>query len=235
MHIEDYVHPGDEYAPRPDASKRVAAQKRAQRLDDPEPLTPLATAIPARRYVPFGIGALVLIVLMIGAASYQLGQLPSALPLQITPVATQNVTSALVSVPTSAATETPAPRTISAYAAPDGVLLGQIEETRQITPVAHYGSDWIQADVAGSGLVWLRASDVPHLALTGPDLAPQPQTGRGLTLNPPNKWTPPESTPAPPADPATAPWPVSAPIAPDAAVPNIKEHLNAPRAPGQDG
>lgn len=61
----------------------------------------------------------------------------------------------------------------SAYSAPD-VPLGQIEATRAITPVAHFGMDWIQAIVQGSGRIWLRASDWPDLAIVGPDLAPPP-------------------------------------------------------------
>jgi len=63
---------------------------------------------------------------------------------------------------------------LPAYAAPDGTQLGQSEATRAITPLAHYGSAWIQADVAGSGLIWLRAADFPALLIVGPDLAPRP-------------------------------------------------------------
>lgn len=75
----------------------------------------------------------------------------------------------------SAPTDPPAPvvARYNAYAAPDGALLGQVEADRQITPVAHSGGDWIQAQVAGSGLVWLRAADWPELAIVGPDLAPK--------------------------------------------------------------
>ena len=69
---------------------------------------------------------------------------------------------------------TPEAVMLPAFAAPDGAELGQIEATRAITTVAHYGADWIQADVQGSGLVWLRVSDWPQLAIVGPDLAPQP-------------------------------------------------------------
>lgn len=233
MKLTDYQDP-DAYTPRPKASQTVAAQKRAQRHDT-EPITPVA--LPTRRYaVPFGIGAIVLILLMIGAASYQLTQLGSARPLAVTPGPS---TAAFLEAPTSApapsAAPTAAPRTIGAYAAPDGLLLGQIEEDRTITPVAHYGSGWIQADVAGSGVVWLRASDVPNLALTGPDLAPvaaQPpaQTGRGLTLDTSGQggWEPPAAaTPEPPpAEPTATPavWPTSAPAAaPDFEKPDIKQ------------
>lgn len=65
-------------------------------------------------------------------------------------------------------------RLLVAFAEPDGAVLGPIEATRAITPTAHYGQAWIQADVAGSGLVWLRAGDAPELAIVGPDLRPRP-------------------------------------------------------------
>lgn len=64
-------------------------------------------------------------------------------------------------------------RLLIAFASPDGFILGAIESTRAITPTAHYGDSWIQADVHDSGLVWLRASDAPDLAIVGPDLAPR--------------------------------------------------------------
>lgn len=82
----------------------------------------------------------------------------------------------------SAATPPPAPTLpptvvpvamLPAFAAPSGAPLGQIEATRAITPVAHFGADWIQADVKGSGKIWLRSSDFPQLAIVGPDLAPK--------------------------------------------------------------
>jgi hypothetical protein len=41
-----------------------------------------------------------------------------------------------------------------------------------MTPTAHYGDERIQAQVAGSGLIWLRAGDLPNVAMVGPDLAP---------------------------------------------------------------
>lgn len=79
------------------------------------------------------------------------------------------------SAPTPAsATTTAAARLLVAFAAPDGAALGAIESTREMTATAHAGDGWVQADVAGSGLIWLRASDVPELAGIGPDLAPRP-------------------------------------------------------------
>jgi len=68
----------------------------------------------------------------------------------------------------------PEPAMLPAFAAPNGAELGEIEATRAITPTAHYGSEWIQADVQGSGRIWLRTSDFPSLAIVGPDLAPKP-------------------------------------------------------------
>ena len=189
MELSEYEHPDDRYTPRPKASQAVAAAKRAAHHDT-EPITPLVT--PARQYVPFGVGALLIMLLMIGMASYQLSRAP-ARPLQIE--TTPSSAPAFVAAPTAAPAPTSAPTaliaTINAYAAPDGLLLGPIELDRAIVPVAHYGSGWVQANVAGSGLVWLRAGDVPDVALEGPDLAPvaaQPQ-------NTINRWTPPASTP----------------------------------------
>lgn len=86
---------------------------------------------------------------------------------------------------------TPTVAMLPAYAAPNGAALGQIEATRAITPTAHYGGDWIQADVQGSGLVWLRATDFPRLTIVGPDLAPRPTA----TARP---YVPPTPEPAPP-------------------------------------
>lgn len=192
MDLHEYINPDDPYTPRPKASQAVAAARRAAQPGRPthetEPIEP--QPLNARKYVPFGVGALVLIMLMVGAASYQLARLGDARPLAITPVATDAPTTApaaAVSAPAPTTAPTATPATIGAYAAPDGLLLGPIELDREIVPVAHFGSAWIQADVHGSGRVWLRASDAPDVALTGPDLAraaqPPAQTGQGLTLS----------------------------------------------------
>jgi hypothetical protein len=71
-----------------------------------------------------------------------------------------------------------------AYSAPD-VPLGMIESTRAITPTAHYGERWIQADVAGSGRVWLRSADWPGLPIVGPDLTPRTATAAPAVIAPP--------------------------------------------------
>lgn len=85
----------------------------------------------------------------------------------------------------------PTPVMLPAYAAPGGAELGEIEATRAITPTAHFGQDWIQADVAGSGRIWLRVRDWPQLAIVDPDLAPKPAP----TARP---YVPPTPEPEPP-------------------------------------
>jgi hypothetical protein len=112
MELHDYVSPEpdilrDDYEPRPKASQHVAAFHRAKAsrpTHDTEPIQPIALPSPTRTYVPFGIGALVLIVLMIGAATYQLRHIESSKPLQITPQATDAPTDA-----PAAAVSAPAP------------------------------------------------------------------------------------------------------------------------------
>src|SRR5439155_780403 len=71
---------------------------------------------------------------------------------------------------------------------------------RPLTPTAHYGNDWIQADVAGSGLVWLRRSDSPDLAIVGPDLAPVPTARPAPVVATPRAPDPPPPQPTQCAD-----------------------------------
>lgn len=214
-------HENDPYAPDPRASQRVAAQKRARQPDAaPEATNP--------RKLPLAPVAMIAsAALLIGVLSYGLGRTP-AQPLQLPPTSAQSFQTAPTAAPTPAATAEIA--MIDAYAAPGRLLLGQIETTRQINPVAHYGAGWIHADVEGSGLVWLRAADVPDLALAGPDLAPaavQPPTGRGLGVDTSNDWTQPDATPVPPTEPVATPapeWPTAAPaVVTDFAKPDIKD------------
>lgn len=220
----------DDYEPRPKASQTVAAKKRRPTTDDRRLTNDDASStIPARRLLPFGIGAIILIVAIL-ATQQQFDRAPS--PLAITPGPS---TAAFLSAPTAAPAPTTEPtvtiRTIGAYAAPDGLLLGQIEADRQISPIAHYGAGWVQADVSGSGVVWLRVSDVPGVAIVGPDLVPAaaaPQTGRGLpvdTSGSPSDAPTVEPTPAPATEPTATPtvWVTSAPAAaPDFQKPDIK-------------
>jgi len=68
-------------------------------------------------------------------------------------------------------------RAVVAYDAPAGSVLGAIEQGRAYQVLARYGADWLQAEVAGSGIVWLRADqvlDLPaDLANLQPTAAPQ--------------------------------------------------------------
>lgn len=52
------------------------------------------------------------------------------------------------------------PRAVVAYDAPDGAPIGALDSGRAYIVIARWGDGWLQADVAGSGLVWLRVSDL---------------------------------------------------------------------------
>lgn len=97
----------DSYAPRPKASQAVAAAKRAQQHDAPS-VPPSSTP----HAVPLGIGALVIIALMIGMASYQLSR-SGPRPLALTPQPTTGAPTAAPAVfaapPTAAPVPTSAP------------------------------------------------------------------------------------------------------------------------------
>lgn len=130
-----------------------------------------------------------LIGLLLIAVTIRFGAVPGRIAPR-PPVATATAQSS-TSMPATVVTAAPHVAMIDAYAAPNGATLGEIEATRAITPTAHYGQDWIQAEVAGSGLIWLRAADWPRLAITGPDLAPRPTA----TARP---YVPPTAEPQPP-------------------------------------
>jgi hypothetical protein len=63
-------------------------------------------------------------------------------------------------------------RAVVAYDAPAGNVLGAIEQGRAYSVLARYGADWLQADVDGSGVVWLRADQVLDLPADLADLQP---------------------------------------------------------------
>lgn len=129
--------------------------------------------------------AAVIVLIWSGARS---GDAPAVAPRVPAAAAAPTGDAVLTPSPLPATAPVIAGRLLIAFAAPDGQPLGAIESTRAMTMTAHYGAAWIQADVAGSGLVWLRASDSPELAIVGPDLAPKP------TPRPP----PATATPEPP-------------------------------------
>ena len=150
---------------------------------------------PRLRYQLTIAGAVVAGLLLV-LLSMRLSAAPRAIR-GATPVAT----AASTSMPAATAPTTAPIAMIDAYAAPNGARLDAIESARAITPTAHYGDGWIQADVAGSGLVWLRAADVPELAITGPDLAPRP-TARSAAV--PQRPAEPTDPPPPPTQCAEA-------------------------------
>ena len=84
------------------------------------------------------------------------------------------------SIPTatlvSRSTETRLSAAVVAYAAPNGNVLGPIEADRAYTIIARYGNDWLQADVAGSGQVWLRSAELGTVTIAADlsDLQPPP-------------------------------------------------------------
>ena len=65
---------------------------------------------------------------------------------------------------------------VVAYAAPDGTVLGPVDADRAYTITARYGTDWLQADIDGSGLVWIRSQELGTVTVAGalPDLRPAP-------------------------------------------------------------
>ena len=200
MDLQDYTAPVDfdtEYAPRPKASQLTAAAKRAQRHDT-EPITPIA----ARRAA--SPRQLVLAAAQLVAGHHDKGGDDGASSGgRPTPLATPQPTTRATDAPAAfAAAPTTPPAlfsapidTIAVYASPNGALLGPVETDRAMIPVAHHGGDWIQAEVSGSGLVWIRAADMPGLAIVGPDLAPKapapaaPRAAQTWSAPPVEIWT----------------------------------------------
>jgi hypothetical protein len=144
---------------------KAPTRSLADLLPEPSTAKP-STAKPITRQELLSAGVVALLLLL--ALLYISSGQPAA-PTAVLPQATALAAAAPVAHPTPVAT--PAPVAMrDAFAAPEGLRLGAIEATRAITPVAHFGADWIQADVAGSGRIWLRKRDWPSLALTGDNL-----------------------------------------------------------------
>ena len=141
--------------------------RRRARLDQLPP--PLAAVI-----VIFSLLAIGLIVGRIRstpAAAVPTAQLPiiliaSPLPVQ-PPTAVPPIQVAAVLPGTLA-------RAVVAYDAPNGNVLGAIDAGRAYQVLARYGADWLQADVVGSGVVWLRSADVLDLPAGLADVQPPP-------------------------------------------------------------
>lgn len=108
-------------------------------------------------------------------------------------------------------------RAVVAYDAPDGAALGAIEQGRAYQVLARFGAEWLQADVVGSGVVWLRQADVFDLPVDLADLQPPPAPAVVYVAAP---QVPAEQPPAAPELAAPTPAPeqqyavTSAPAAP---------------------
>lgn len=139
---------------------------------------------------------------------------------------------------------------VVAYDAPAGNVIGAIEQGRGYTLLARYGVDWLQADVQGSGVVWLRAAEVLDMPAGLADMQPPPapvvverpvyvSAPAYRAANEPPAATAPETsyeiTSAPPSsDSPAAPAAAPAPAAPaTAATPSLQDALAATRASTQ--
>lgn len=102
-------------------------------------------------------------------------------------------------------------RAVVAYDSPNGSVIGAIEQGRAYSVLARYGSDWLQADVTDSGIVWLRSADVLDLPAGLADLQPTeaPQVIYQVVNQPAEAASVPQE-----AQPADAPvvWATSGPI-----------------------
>jgi hypothetical protein len=201
--------------PRPKASQAVAAKKRARAALEQGAEAPIAASRGLsleQKRILLGAVAALLVIALLAMMTYQLN---TSRPVQVAPTAGATEAAAVNAFTPAqeqqlAEEPTAAPLTFSVYDAPNGAIIGPVEQDRLITPVAHYGAGWVQVDVQGSGRVWLRTADAPGIAIVGPDLQPKPaapaQTGQGDTWTPPaQEEQPAEEQPAPTAAPASDP------------------------------
>jgi hypothetical protein len=146
--------------------------------------TNLNNATPRARFdglpVPIAIAVVIFCLLGIVGAIGRLRSAPSV-AVQPTPgliilIATQAAVVPPTAVPVQVAAVLPNAlrRAVVAYDAPAGNVLGAIEQGRAYSVLARYGSDWLQADVVGSGVVWLKADQVLDLPPGLADLQPPP-------------------------------------------------------------
>jgi hypothetical protein len=128
-----------------------------------------------------GLISIPLIALSIGASVYR--SLPPPPLTAIVPTFAPIIliaTAPAVVVPTQAPIQVAATlpntftRAVVAYDSPNGSALGAIEQGRAYAVLARWGSDWLQADVVGSGVVWLKADQVLDLPSGLADLQPPP-------------------------------------------------------------
>ena len=112
-------------------------------------------------------GALVVLIILLVVVLVRAGSLAAATPDPVIILGTSTPTAAPTAQTVGLA------RAIIAYDAPGGNAIGGIEPGRQYTVVARAGIDWLQLDVAGSGLVWTQIDQVDGVDVAAlPDLAP---------------------------------------------------------------
>lgn len=207
-----------QFAPRQKASQRVAAAKRARSQSEPDDAPPPA---PQQQQLIIGAVGVFAVIGVIALAIFRPGAAPTT-PLQIPPtIAPTDAPAAPTDTPAFVPTIAPDTHVASAYAAPDGVVLGPVDLAGElVTAVGRAGDGWVQIERGDRSRVWFRRADLPgNLTVPSslPDLAPHavpPQTGQGLTLaQDGGDGTPPDA--APPAEvapTATVVWPTSAPV-----------------------
>lgn len=112
--------------------------------------------------------------------------------------------------PAATSTASGMPAGVMAYAAPDGVALGELPPGMRYTVKAQHGPEWLYLDTP-SGLVWVRARGDIGRPASLPDLTPptpQPQPAEAPAEAPAPVVAPPALVAAPPAAPASPPAPV---------------------------
>lgn len=151
--------------------------------------TTIRLTLPARpRFdglpLPLAIAVCIFALLGIAAAVGRITSAPSAAavptaPLPIIIVATRGPEVPLVAPAPAQQVAAAVPagnvtrRAIVVYGSPDlSAAIGAVEPGRAFTPVAHYGSEWMQLDMQGSGLVFVRVADLYDLPPNLIDLKP---------------------------------------------------------------
>jgi hypothetical protein len=133
---------------------------------------------------PVAAALVIFFLLLIGLIVGRIRSMPSAAVQPTPPLPVIIIASPLpqgpvpTAVPPAAQVAAYAPnalrRAVVAYDAPGGNVLGAIEQGRTYTVLARYGSDWLQANVDRSGVVWLKADQVLDLPADLVDLEPTP-------------------------------------------------------------
>lgn len=147
------------------AADAQPARSLADLLPPPAAAPAAAPARPAATSRAQLAGGIVVGVIVLLAGLYvaqRAPSVPAAPPAAASrPTAAQAAPSAAEAAPAAPAPAQTLPRAVVAYAAPDGAVLGSIEPGRAYTPTARLGDAWTRITAAGSGLVWVRAAELP--------------------------------------------------------------------------